>query len=253
MQSVDFENLRRDGFLRIPNLVPTEQIAEFECTIDRLAANGLRRKGRERSANEPMADLLQTGGKHRVRLFTNLKYLKIVQEMGDTVRQRIEAFGFLDWSDIKVPAIWPILRADPPGETKYLLPFHQDYATQCLNAWRIWIPLRSANAARGTMKVVPGSHKLGFIEHDAADKARPTVPQELLGSGEPLVMDVEAGEGVIINPLLFHASVPATENVMKYVLMVQVHDMATIADEDDPNDILAPRLALAEARDVARD
>ena len=253
LSSINYADLQRNGFAKIESLVSASQIAEFEDKISQLAETGLRRKGMVQGANEAMSDLLKTGGKYRVRLFTNLKYLKIVQELGETARHRIEASGFLDWAKVEVPAIWPILRADPPGETKYLLPYHQDFATQCLNAWRFWIPLRHANAENGTIEVVPQSHKLGYIEHDFTNLARPVIPRSFLDTQDPIVLDVAAGDGIIINPLLFHASVPATKNVMKYVLLTQVHDMATIADEDDPNDILAPRLALAEARDIARD
>lgn len=252
MTLVDHDRLTRDGYAPIARTMPPDLLDEFERTMDRLAESGLRRKGLAPDGKEPMHALLSAGGAYRRRLFPSLKNLAVVQEMTACARGWVEESGFLDWARIETPAIWPSLRADPPDETKYLLPWHQDYATACARAWRLWIPLRRVSVETGSMAVLPGTHKLGHIEHEAADLAAPTVPETVVNGATPAVMEAEAGCGVVIHPLIVHRSVPAQTNVMKYVLMVQVHDLSTLSDEDDPNDELAPRLALAQARDAAR-
>ncbi len=249
---IDIATLEQDGFVRIPNLVPGALLREFEDTVERVARIGLARKGLATTAREPFADLLQTGGDYRVRLFANLKNLSVVQRMGMAVSDRLHADGFVDWADLKAPVIYPTLRADPPGEMKYLLPYHQDYATQCLRAWRLWVPLRDANSTTGTMKALPGTHRLGFVPHDTTNPALPFVPDDITDGREPVVLDLPGGDGILFNPLLVHASVPATAERMKYVLLVQVQDLTTLADPDDIDDPLPARLEMTKRRDKIR-
>ncbi len=249
---IDYAQLENDGFVHLPGLVPTELLAEFETVIDRVGRSGLARKRLEPTEREPFADLLQTGGDYRVRLFANIKNLRVVQEMGMAVSDQLRDMGFLDWAKLDAPLVYPTLRADPPGEMKYLLPFHQDYATQCQRAWRLWIPLREASAETGTMKVVPGTHKLGFVVHDSTDPASPFVPEAELGGRMPRIVEIAAGDGILFHPLLVHASVPAEVARMKYVLLVQVQDLTTLADPEDPDDPLPERLAMTRRRDAVR-
>ena len=249
---IDYARLERDGFLHLPNLVSPALLAEFEAVVDIVGRTGLARKRRAPSSREPFADLLQTGGDYRVRLFANLKNLRVVQEMGMAVSETLRTEGFLDWAGLEAPIVYPTLRADPPGEDKYLLPYHQDYATQCRRAWRLWIPLRDANARTGSMKVVPGTHRMGFIEHDTSDPAHPVVPASVLEGRDPVTIDLRGGDGILFNPLLVHASVPAEVERMKYVLLVQVQDLTTLADSEDPDDPLPARLETTRRRDLVR-
>lgn len=249
---IDYARLETDGYVHLSGLVPPDLLAEFETVVNRVGRTGLARKRRKPSSREPFADLLQTGGEYRVRLFANLKNLRVVQEMGMAVSERLRAEGFIDWAGLEAPLVYPTLRADPPGEAKYLLPFHQDYATQCRRAWRLWTPLRDASARTGTMKVVPGSHRLGFVAHDTADPARPVVPEAVLAGRESVTVDIPGGDGILFNPLLVHASVPAEVARMKYVLLVQVQDLTTLADPEDPDDPLPARLEMTRRRDAVR-
>ena len=249
---VDYESLLRNGFARLESLLPKNLLDEFERVVSHLGETGLRRKGLKPSDGEALSDLLKIGGEYRKRLFLNLKNLRIVHQMGMMVSDRLEASGFLEWAKLDVPVAYPTLRADPPYESKYLLPFHQDYATQCRRAWRVWVPLRAANREAGTMLVLPGTHSLGFVEHDTSDPARPVVPESIVAEHESTLIDLSAGDGIIFNPLLIHASVPATMNRMKYVLLVQIQDLSTLADEDDLDDPLPARLAMTKRRDEIR-
>jgi len=249
---IDLAALHQRGYTAMDRLIDVEVLAEFELVMARLGEVGLERKGLSPQAADAMTDLLKTGGDYRARLFANLKNLQIVQEMGHCVSERLAADGFLDWAELIAPVIYPTLRADVPGETRYLLPMHQDYATQCRKAWRIWIPLRPANAQNGTMQVVPGSHHAGYIEHDTTDPAKPFVSPDRYGWREPLVLDLAAGDGILLDPLLVHGSVPADRDCMKYVLLVQIQDLTTMADPDDPDDPLPARLAMTAIRDHYR-
>ena len=112
--------------------------------------------------------------------------------------------------------------------------------------------MRAANLQSGTMKVVPGTQKLGFIEHDTSDPARPVIPSEVLSGREEIIVDLPGGDGVLFDPLLVHSSVPAKTESMKYVLLVQVQDLTTLADPEDPSDPLPARLEMTRQRDTVR-
>ncbi|GMG82693.1 hypothetical protein LNKW23_19060 [Paralimibaculum aggregatum] len=249
---IDMEALRRDGYVRLEGVIGPAMLAEFERVMADLGEAGLARKGRTRRAADAMTDLLKTGGEYRVRLFANLKHLRIVQEMSQAATRRLAAEGFFDAARLTAPLAYPTLRADVPGEGRYLLPMHQDYATQCRVAWRLWCPLRPAGRSGGTMAIRPGSHRLGLVEHDASDPARPAVPEAVCRDFPPLELEMPAGDAVLFDPLLVHASIPAAGDRMKYVLLVQVQDLATIVDPDDPEDPLAARLEMAQRRDRHR-
>ncbi|MEP1356266.1 MAG: phytanoyl-CoA dioxygenase family protein [Tateyamaria sp.] len=249
---MQFDALVKNGFQHIERLVPADLLDEFETQVQRLGTMGLERKGLTAPEKDPLAALLQTGGEYRVRLFANLRNLDVVHQMAQSVRQSLAEAGFLEWADLQVPLVYPTLRADPASETAFLLPFHQDYATQCSKAWRLWIPLRRACTKTGTMCVIKSSHKLGFIEHDTTDPARPTVPAECLDGLEKLEIDIPRGDGVLFNPLLVHASVLAQQDAMKYILLVQIQDATTLVDPNDPADPLSARLEMTAARDAVR-
>ena len=247
-----FDSLEHNGYALLEDLIPVALLDRFEAQMNALAVKGLQRKGLPVPDTDPFSALLTTGGDYRVRLFANLKHMDVVQEMSREVRARLKASCFLEWAGLEVPVIYPSLRADPPGETTYLLPFHQDYATQCRKSWRLWIPLRDASRETGTMTVVPGSHKLGPVVHDTTDPSRPQIPQDRLQDFDKRCITMQRGNGILFNPLLVHASVPAQREIMKYVLLVQVQDLTTLADADDPDDPLPERLAMRDARDAVR-
>lgn len=248
-----FTELQEHGFTRIPGIVDAELINAFERTMDALATEQLAIKGVARTASEGLTDLLKIGGEYRVALFGMFKHLRILHRMSHQVGARLDTMGFFDWTDQTAPMFWPSLRADLPGEDTYLLPMHQDYAsTKCHRAWRLWIPLRDANADSGTMTVVPGSHKLGHLEHDTSDPRLPYVPTNRYAHLQQEILELPAGDGVLFNPLLLHASVPPRGDRIKYVLLIQVQDLASLADPDDPRDQITRQMKIAAERDAAR-
>ena len=247
-----FHELTENGFQHIGELVPAELLDLFETQIHSLAVAGLEQKGLPVPETEPFAALLKTGGAFRTSLIGNLRNMDVVHMMASEVREKLKQLGFTEWAGLSVPLIYPTLRADPPAETTYLLPWHQDYATQCRKAWRLWIPLRDATPDTGSMSVVRGSHRLGYVEHDMTDPARPHVPEHLLTDLEQITLNMPRGSGVLFDPLLVHASVPARTPVTKFVLLIQVQDLTTLADPDSPDDPLASRLAMTARRDTHR-
>jgi hypothetical protein len=249
---IDYESLYSDGYTILRGIVPPEMCTAFESDLDTLGVAGLQSRGRNPSLPDPIADLLGLGGLFRETLFTNLKYLRSVQNIGQHVVNQLDAAGFLNWLGYKTLVAYPTVRADVPGEEKYLLPMHQDYATPCRSAFRVWATLRPADEDQGSLVVVPGSHTGGLIIHDTSDPARPYVPEVAYDRSKARILELEAGDGILFDPLLVHGSVPARNGRMKYNLLVNLWDLTTLADPDDHENPLVQRLEMRRTRDKAR-
>lgn len=248
----DKDRLQEEGFIRLPGLIDAQMLQEFEQTMDQLGRSGLDRMGMEQSSNDAMADLLRKGGEFRVLLFTNLKHLWIVQKMGQHISRELDEAGFFDWAEFIAPIAYPTVRADVPFEAKYLLPMHQDIGTPCQKAWRVWVTLRDANAQTGTLRVAPGSHHQGYIEHDASDPKSPHVPETHYDVNTLETLDFKAGDAILFDPLLVHGSVGAKVDRMKYNLLMNLWDLTTVSDPEDPADPLSSRLNMRRERDKIR-
>ena len=78
----------------------------------------------------------------------------------------------------------------PPHDGSYAS-WHQD---SVYSGWHLtaWIALTSSNRNNGCMRVVPGSHKLGLMEHDNVEND----PNLLNRRGEVIRMDVKESDAI---------------------------------------------------------
>jgi len=249
----DLDALKENGFAILPSLISRVEIDAFEREIEELALHHLKRKELPARSNDAISDLLAHGGAFRKALFPQLKHLTSVTNIALTIREKLTHSTFADQMKMACPVTNWSIKADVPGEEKFLLPMHQDYKTPCHLAYRVWAPLRAANRANGTIAYVPGSHKAGYVEHDTSNPERPVIPTEAYNAKEVKVLELKAGDGFLFHPLLFHASVAANEDSVKHVVMVNFWDLATLADPEDDQDPINARLALAARRDMIRD
>lgn len=229
-----FTELERDGFTVLRGLIAPDDLARFEQQIAALTASQLAALDLSPRHDDPFIDLFSTGGAYTSRLYQLLERLAILQDISVRIGGTLREMGFFDWSHMSVPLVWPDIRADLPGKTDLLLPVHQDFGSmQCQNAYRLWIPLRHSNAETGTMCVYPGTHRQGPVEHDLSDPLKPKVDPSRYNEAEKIVFDLPAGDGVLIDPLLFHASVPNQSRRTKFTLMIQLQDLATMINPQD--------------------
>src|SRR5882672_8629378 len=122
------------------------------------------------------------------RMYKLLERLSVLNRMSTDIDRRLKAAGFLDWAGIEVPLIWPDIRADIPNDTIRTLAVHQDFGSmQSHRAWRLWIPLRPANATLGTIAIYPGTHKHGVIHHNFEDETKPVVDPKIYAGIDPVV------------------------------------------------------------------
>jgi ectoine hydroxylase-related dioxygenase (phytanoyl-CoA dioxygenase family) len=246
MANLDLDQLDRDGFVVLPDVVRPQELAHFERDIavvgERLAAQ----RGVERRSDEPIADVLQAAGRRRSMLFDHIKRLFVLERVAVEIGIALEETGL--FRRMEAPIVWPTLRADLPGELTYMFPLHQDFATtRCRTAWRLWIPLRAVDRHHGTMEVAPGSHRMGRFPYVAHETIPAIERCEIERRGlNTQILELPAGSAVIFNPWIVHGSMPNRSQRTKWVLLLQVQDLATFVNPDDPNDPLCQFLELTE-------
>ena len=118
------------------------------------------------------------------------------------------------------------------------------------NRLALWIPLRAVDRHHGTMEVAPGSHRLGPFPYCSESTAQPEIARsEITRRGlRTHTLELPAGDGVIFNPWLVHASVPNIPQTTKWVLLLHIQELATFINPDDPADPLRQFLELSAAR-----
>lgn len=253
MVAIETDALERSGYVIIKDLLRQQEIDDFEMSISRFSEAQIRKLGLQRRAAEPFIDVFGRGGKYTSRIYQLMERLFVLHRVSARVGDLLERSGFLEWAGIEVPLVWPDIRADIPNDSARTLPVHQDFASmQCRRAWRLWIPLRPASAATGSMIVYPGTHKKGPVAHDLEDPLKPNVAAEHYAGIDGVILDLPAGDAVLMNPLLFHASVPNRSPHTKFTLMIQVQDLAEVIDPDDARDELAAFDQISSVRTRAR-
>ncbi len=89
------------------------------------------------------------------------------------------------------------------------IPWHQDNGYGRLEPMTdvtLWVPLVDTDESNGCLRVLPGSHRQGLLEHGAAG-VNPVLREAACGNeGQPLPL--AAGEGVAFSGLTLHGSGP---------------------------------------------
>lgn len=249
---IDFKGLDADGYTIVRGLVRPDEIREFEATIERLVRSQLCSLDLRPCHADQFIDVFKVGGKYTERLYKLMERLFILQRTGVRLGDLLQSSGFYEWAEIEVPLVWPDIRADVPDDSDRLLPVHQDFkSTQCERAWRLWIPLRPSNVETGTMCLYTGTHKLGIVEHNTDNPLRPFVEEKYYKNASPAVLDLPAGDAVIMNPLILHASVPNKSQHTKFTLMMQVQDLASMIHPEDTRSRYMTFTKIAASRKTA--
>jgi len=93
------------------------------------------------------------------------------------------------------------------GETRSDVPFHQDNGYGRLEPMTdvtVWLPLVDTDERTGALWIVPGSHRLGLLEHGQAG-VNPLL-REARGAEEAELLPLAAGEAVAFHGLTLHGS-----------------------------------------------
>ena len=72
-----------------------------------------------------------------------------------------------------------------------------------------WIPLEAVNQTIGTLRFIPGSHKLGLVDHESAGGVSLFKEAQFSeGEGEAVSLTMEPGSVSFHHKLLIHGALP---------------------------------------------
>jgi ectoine hydroxylase-related dioxygenase (phytanoyl-CoA dioxygenase family) len=124
-------------------------------------------------------------------------------------------------------------RIDAPMETSQLAVWHQDYFYVRGNAdvLTAWIPMQDTVYKNGCIAVMPGSHKLGPIDHDVNVLEKRHYPSGVFKDGMFRYVEVKKGDIVFFHSCLLHSSTINISDTVRYSLQARY---TPLGRETDP-------------------
>jgi ectoine hydroxylase-related dioxygenase (phytanoyl-CoA dioxygenase family) len=208
----------RDGFIVLENVFDPEETVRMKAEIQRILSAG------PEDTAPVRADAL--AGFHKHGVFLGLAH-------------QSELFREAARHDATVAALRDILGDDvvflndkvvyKSGVTTFGSPWHQDWPY-----WKgshkisVWIALDAATTGNGCLKVIPGSHRHGVLEHGgAADDGlgfNNRMSGDVIDESAAIPVELEAGGAVIFHDLLLHASYPNTSGQDRWAVISTYKD-----------------------------
>jgi hypothetical protein len=107
---------------------------------------------------------------------------------------------------------------------------HQDYRfmggdPECMT---VWIPLHDCPVDVGPLKVVEGSHRLGFQKHEDENLHVPEIPAGGTVGGEWVGGRINAGDVLVFHSLTVHAASPNVSNQLRISLDCRFQDYSRV-------------------------
>jgi non-heme Fe2+,alpha-ketoglutarate-dependent halogenase len=204
------EQWARDGFLPVIDVLTPEEARECRQAFD----------GLEREVGRETAEI-QLSDRHLDREFiwrlaTHPRVLEAVEAaLGPDVLLLASSFF------CKYPA-------EERGER--FVAWHQDvtyWGLEPARAITAWIAIDDADVENGCMSVIPGSHRLGILDHGKSDRAgnllsiNQEVPEELFDERRAVSMPLRAGQMSLHDGMLLHGSHPNRSNRRRCGLAVR--------------------------------
>ncbi len=186
------DELLDTGFVRVPMLEGLE-LTEAVAAFDEL---------RPDDQFEPDGTGLNRSTYHCTFLDTNLDYKRATQELIARVFQ-----PKLDALVVDYRILTGNFYVKMPGKGRFQI--HQNWPTTedlSVTTLTVWIPLHDTDESNGTLRVVPGSHKI------LPDVATPQLPPFFAGFEDELIADhlvpicLKAGEALVFDDSLVHWS-----------------------------------------------
>lgn len=120
------------------------------------------------------------------------------------------------------------------ADTDFGSPWHQDYAYwEGAHKYSVWIALDDATPENGCLKVVDGSHRLGYIKHGYKGGIgfQNQLGDDVIDETKIAVLPAKRGDAIVFHDLLFHASYPNESGADRWALISTYRNAAV---EDMP-------------------
>jgi ectoine hydroxylase-related dioxygenase (phytanoyl-CoA dioxygenase family) len=124
-------------------------------------------------------------------------------------------------------------RIDVPREIKELAVWHQDhfYVKGNTSIVTAWIPMQDTNYLNGCLSVMPGSHKLGPVEHDVTVLAKRHFPSAHLDR-EIRLVEMKKGDVLLAHSCLLHSGNINLSDAPRYSVQARY---TLLGEQTDPS------------------
>lgn len=124
----------------------------------------------------------------------------------------------------------PIGRLIFPHCERLTVHAHQDYRfmggdPECFT---VWIPLHDCPTNVGPLRVVEGSHRLGYLRHEDENLHVPEIPQDAEMQGDWVGGPIHAGDVLIFHSMTVHAASPNLSNQLRISLDCRFQDYSRV-------------------------
>ena len=185
------ERFNRDGYLMPLRIFSPSEIAEIRGYFDQLLA--------KYTAEGKDSYSISTAHARHGRVWDILTNPRIAAIVTDLIGPSVVGWGSHFFCKM-------------PGHGKHVA-WHQDASYWPLTpskAVTVWLAIDDADRGNACMKYIPGTHVLGHLtyqltEQDAANVLNQTVP-DIEKYGEPVYVELKAGEASVHSDLLLHGS-----------------------------------------------
>ena len=181
----------RDGYLKGIRIFSPEEMAGIRAFFDELLARTLAAGGDSYS--------ISTAHLRYGRVYDLLTHPRIVACVKDLLGENVIAWGSHFFCKM-------------PGDGKRVS-WHQDASYWPLTpskAVTVWLAIDDADAGNACMRFIPGSHVLGHLTYALSENDEANVLNQTVAGveqlGEPVLVELQAGEISIHSDLLLHGS-----------------------------------------------
>lgn len=226
----DIASYRKNGYLVVPGFfsksVFLERIKAEINEVGKIFVSDFDLSG---------ADYLRMSPTERGNLYRALRYLPSLANFAssDVLLDASRQLG------LSLPAVMHSynIRMDRPHEAEFLFHWHQDitYLLGSLNSMTYWLPLGKVNARRGTVALIPGSHRQGvapvrYTQNDEPGPTKTMTPKDLALIDEPTVpgtlIEAEFGDLVVFSQFMVHRSTPNNSDQVRWTVQIRHSDLA---------------------------
>ncbi len=213
------DDFRRDGFVVVPDLLDTDELARYGAAVDEAVAARSRHDTRslaEKSRYEQSFVQCQNLWEDA----PDVRPLSFHPALGESAARLLGADAVRLWHDQALYKEAGGRETDPHQDQPYWPIAETDTVTA-------WIPFDGSTLSSGAMGYLPGSHRLGlreFVNIFTPSDDDPLAQRELEGL-HPVFVEVPPGSVAFHHGLTFHLAKPNTTGTVR-----RVHTVIYFAD-----------------------
>ena len=245
MGNITFESLRNQfksqGFVIFPKAIETHQIEEVFSDINRVLLEALKSVYPSRSlsggSDENYLLLKKAAPELKSHAYDLIKYLNSLHLLART-GQIMNAIRELSAGPLLVEGVQ--VRIDDQTDDR-LLPLHQEvYGQISYDCFNLWVPLVPVTPENGTLRVLPGSHKLGALKHRffAEFNNAHGLCEGQIDESEIITPSLDAGDAILFHPFLVHGSGSNQSGSIRWTMVARYNPVQRIPYLENANNSL---------------